>query len=347
MIKSLTSLRGGFILFIFFHHCMNLYPGGGSMAVTFFFVLGGFSMTIGYKDRLLNPDFNYRQYITRRCIRFFPLHWLCLFLALPFVIMSFSWLDIPTFILNSLLLQTWVPIKSFYFSFNQVSWYLADTMFFAVMFPFLGKWIIKANRNKRSLIAIFFVTLYTMVAIFLPVDLYHAVLYISPYMRLVDFVFGIFLALGYFSLREKPAKRFTNSALSQFIIICLIVLLVVESCVYENARCFSVIYWPLIALLILIASLSETSSGEGRFMENSYLQRLGDLSFVIFLTHQLVLRYVEFVFNRIMHFESVIIYVVITLILTLLLSIIIDKYFIKPVTQWLSKKKLLSMTVQS
>lgn len=100
-----------------------------------------------------------------------------------------------------------------------------------------------------------------MVAIFLPVDMYHAVLYISPYMRLVDFVFGIFLALGYFSLRGKPAKRFTNSALSQFIIICLIVLLVVESCVYENARCFSVIYWPLIALLILIASLSETSSG--------------------------------------------------------------------------------------
>ncbi|MBP5424155.1 MAG: acyltransferase [Paludibacteraceae bacterium] len=263
MIKSLTSLRGIFILFIFFHHCMNLYPGGGSMAVTFFFVLGGFSMTIGYKDRLLNPDFNYRQFITRRCIRFFPLHWLCLFLALPFAIMSFSWLDIPTFILNSLLLQTWIPIKSVYFSFNQVSWYLADTMFFAIMFPFFGKWIIKANRNKRSLIAILFVTLYTLVAVFLSADMYHAVLYISPYMRLVDFVFGIFLALGYLSLRERPAKLFTNSVLSQFLIICLIVLLVVESCIFENARCFSVIYWPLVALLILIATLSETTSGGG------------------------------------------------------------------------------------
>ena len=81
-------------------------------------------------------------------------------------------------------------------------------------------------------------------------------------------------------------------------------------------------------------------------MENSYLQRLGELSFVIFLTHQLVLRYVEFVFNRILHFESVLIYVAITLILTMLLSIIIDKYFIKPVTQWLSRKILQSMTVQ-
>ena len=56
MIKSLTSLRGLFILFIFFHHCLGLYPGGGSMAVAFFFVLGGYSMTLGYKDKVIKPD---------------------------------------------------------------------------------------------------------------------------------------------------------------------------------------------------------------------------------------------------------------------------------------------------
>lgn len=63
MIKSLTSLRGIFILFIFFHHCLNIYPGGGSMAVAFFFVLGGFSMTLGYKERVLNSEFSYKQYM--------------------------------------------------------------------------------------------------------------------------------------------------------------------------------------------------------------------------------------------------------------------------------------------
>lgn len=58
MIKSLTSLRGIFILFIFFHHCLSLYPGGGSMAVTFFFMLGGFAMTLGYKGKIVSKDFD-------------------------------------------------------------------------------------------------------------------------------------------------------------------------------------------------------------------------------------------------------------------------------------------------
>ncbi len=90
MIKSLTSLRGIFILFIFFHHCLNLYPGGGTMAVSFFFVLGGFSMTIGYKDKVLKSYFSYKDYLSRRYIKFYPLHWLCLLAVMPLFILSFK-----------------------------------------------------------------------------------------------------------------------------------------------------------------------------------------------------------------------------------------------------------------
>lgn len=261
MIKSLTSLRGIFILFIFFHHCMTLYPGGGSTAVTFFFVLGGFSLTLGYKDRILNTDFSYKQYLTRRCIKFYPLHWLCLIIALPFGISSFSWISIPTFFTNALLLQTWIPVKSVYFSFNAVSWYLADTMFFAIMFPLLCKWIIRASIKGRILIALYFLAVYAIIAILLPSEMYHAVLYISPYMRLIDFVLGIFLALIYLKFKENPTTFLKNSVLSQLLEFVFIVLLVIESCVLDDARCFSVVYWPLIILLILTASLSEYASG--------------------------------------------------------------------------------------
>lgn len=72
MIKNLTALRGIFILFIFFHHCLDLYPGGGTMAVTFFFVLGGFSMALGYRDRIMSSSFKYKDYLIRRCIKFYP-----------------------------------------------------------------------------------------------------------------------------------------------------------------------------------------------------------------------------------------------------------------------------------
>ena len=264
MIKSLTSLRGIFILFIFFHHCLNIYPGGGSMAVTFFFVLGGFAMTLGYKDKIESEGFDYKQYLTRRCIKFYPLHWLCILTVLPLVLLSFTWLDVPKLMLNAALLQTWIPLKGVYFSFNAVSWYLANTMFFAVVFPFVFRWIAGASPKGKGLIAAVMAIIYVVVAVMIPEEKYHAILYISPYMRLLDFMLGIFLALGYLKLKERPMEKW-NNAVCQIAIVSLIVLLVVESCILsENTTLFAPVYWIPVALLILIASLSERVGG-GRF----------------------------------------------------------------------------------
>jgi len=268
MINSLTSLRGIFIQFIFFHHCLKIYPGGGSMAVTFFFVLGGFAMTLGYKDKITREDFNYRQYLTRRCIKFYPLHWLCLFAILPLFVLSFSWKQIPILALNAALLQTWIPLKGVYFSFNAVSWYLADTMFFAIVFPFILKWIVAASPKGRGLIAALMAVVYVAVTMLIPEEKYHAILYISPYMRLMDFVLGIFLALGYLNLKESQSFKW-NSTVSQIVIFSLIALLVVESCLLsETATLIAPVYWIPVALLILIASLSERVGG-GRFYETN------------------------------------------------------------------------------
>ena len=257
MIKSLTSLRGIFILFIFFHHCLSLYPGGGSMAVTFFFMLGGFAMTLGYKGKIVSKDFDYKQYLTRRCIKFYPLHLLCILAVMPLAFLSFTWLDVPKLALNAVLLQTWVPIQKWYFSFNWVSWYLANTMFFAVVFPFVLRWIAGASPKGKRLIAGVMTVIYVVVALLIPEEKYHAILYISPYMRLMDFMFGIFLALGYLKLKDRPLEKW-NNVVCQIAIVSLIVLLVVESCLLsENATLFAPVYWIPVALLIVIAALSE------------------------------------------------------------------------------------------
>lgn len=270
MIKSLTSLRGIFILFIFFHHCLNLYAGGGTMAVTFFFVLGGFAMTLGYKDKVAKPDFNYRQYLTRRCIKFYPLHWLTLLAALPFAVLSFNKWTLPTLTLNAVLLHTWIPIYDVYFSYNAVSWYLADTMFFAVVFPFIFKWIAGATPKGRGMIAMMMAIIYLLMAVLIPENKYHAILYISPYMRLMDFVLGIYLALGYLKLKDKKTTKW-NSKACQIAILALIVLLVIESCLLsENERLFAPVYWIPVAFLIMIASLSERIGGGKFWITNAY-----------------------------------------------------------------------------
>lgn len=348
MIKSLASLRGIFILFIFFHHCLDLYPGGGSMAVAFFFILGGFSMTLGYREKVLKPEFSYRQYITRRCIRFYPLHWWCLLAALPLALLSFSWKLIPLFFVNATLTQTLIPLKEVYFSFNAVSWYLADTLIFALIFPFVIKLILKSTPKRIIVFASILVTIYMAIAITIPSDWYHYVLYICPFVRLTDFVFGIFLALGYFELIERGFLIWRKSLLSQIIILSLIVLLVVESCLLsENARLFAPIYWLPVALVIITASLSSTNGGGYNVLENKWLQRLGELSFIIFLTHQLIIQYSTYLFSKLLHIDNTIIFVIFTLVLTILISIIVEKYILNQITQWLTKKIQPSTTAQS
>lgn len=247
MIKSLTSLRGIFILFIFIHHCLDLYPGGGTMAVAFFFVLGGFSMTLGYKEKVISTDFNYKQFITRRCIKFYPLHWVCLLASLPFSLVAFSAKQIPLFFINASLMQTWIPIKAVYFSYNAVSWYLANTMFFALVFPFLFKKIVNTSTKGKTLIAMGLIVVYAVVAMLIPKEMHHAILYISPYMRLTDFVLGIFLALGFLKFKEKPIALLKNSILTLSLVFVLIALLVVESCVLsDDVVLFAPLYWPFV-----------------------------------------------------------------------------------------------------
>jgi len=270
MIKSLISLRGIFILFIFFHHCLNLYAGGGTMAVTFFFVLGGFAMTLGYKDKVAKSDFNYRQYLTRRCIKFYPLHWLTMLAALPFAVLSFNKWTLPTLTVNAVLLHSWVPTQEVYFSYNAVSWYLADTMFFTVVFPFLFKWIAGTTPKGRGVIAMMMAIIYVLMAVLIPEEKYHAILYISPYMRLMDFMLGIYLALGYLKLKDKKTTKW-NSKACQITILGLIILLVIESCLLsENERLFAPVYWIPVALLIVIASQSERNGGGKFWKTNGY-----------------------------------------------------------------------------
>lgn len=347
MIKNLTSLRGVFILFIFLHHCLNLYPGGGAMAVSFFFVLGGFSMTLGYKERMDSSAFNYYDYLIRRLIKFYPLHWICLLAALILEITTFETETIPSFFLNAALLQTWVPIKSVYFSFNAVSWYLADTMFFAIIFPFILKLVQKTSKKGvLGIVALLFIA-YIVMLFVLPKDKWHAIFYISPYMRLYDFVFGICIGMFYLNIKKTPHKLMKNNIMNTIVILVIITLLVIESCILpQNIRLIAPVFWPLVALLILIASLSSVYGGGYNLLENKWLQRLGELSFVIFLIHQLVFRYSSIIFNRFIHCDNSIVFVITTFVITIFMSTLVDRYILKPISKWLTKKNLPSMTVQ-
>ena len=125
-------------------------------------------------------------------------------------------------------------------------------------------------------------------------------------------------------------------------------LLVVESCLLpETASFFAPVYWVLVGALILIASLMCRNRGGRNLLENKYLQRLGELGCVIFMIHQIVLRYTTLIFEKILHFENNILYVSFTFILTIVLSMVVERYILNPVTQWLTKSTQPFTTARS
>lgn len=344
MIKELTSLRFVFIIFIFLSH-IPLPVYGVSMATAFFFVLGGFGLTLGYKDKVLQSGFNYKMYLTRRLLKFYPLHWICLLVSLPLVLFPFSWKQIPVFFLNAALLQTWVPLKNVYFSFNAVSWYLANTMFFAIVFPLLYRLIVK----NRIVSALCFVVAYILLAVMMPSEYYHYGFYINPLARTFDFIVGIYAALAFIKLRDRS---WAASLMRMGNIVVAIIALVIAVSVYVltllpmEIRMFSVIYWIPIVFIILISSLLGSYRGSN-ILRNKYLVSLGESVFTLFLVHQLVIRYYKLLFVRLLHLESRAITVIICLTVSIVVSLLINKYILKPITQWLTNRILPSTTVRS
>lgn len=313
------------------------------MAVAFFFILGGFCMTLGYKDRAIQPGFNYRQYITRRCIKFYPLHWLCLLAFLPMVGLPHTLKQGVFMGINASLLQTLFPYRGIYFSYNAVSWYLANTVLYTIVFPPFFKWLFRTSPKGRVCFAVFLLLIYASVAVLIPTKWYHYVLYVNPFMRFTDFVLGIYLALYYLKIKDHPENFafLKKGVVGHIAPLLLIAVLMLESCLFQMPMLFiSPLFWPLSALLILATSL-----GECKALDNPVLHRIGELSFTIFMIHLLVLRYITMVFST-LNIESPLFYVIITLFLTLVLSDITELFILKPVTQWLTKYFLPSTTTQ-
>ena len=319
------------------------------MAVAFFFVLGGFALTLGYKDKVIRDDFSYKAFIKKRCIKFYPLHWLCLLVAVPFVILHFKWWQIPNFAINALLLQTWIPIQPVYFSFNAVSWYLANTLFFALIFPWLFRLVINFDTRKRIWMLVVMAVFYTTLIVLLPTKYYHAILYINPLVRTIDFVIGMYIALCFGKLKDnaKIQNVIVNKSFVVNVVIVLLVasLILISNCLDDDHRTMALFYWLPICMLILIVSLLGCCNAGG-YLQTHWLVTLGECSFEIFMIHQLVIRYCQVLFCKILHIDNTYTLAIVALIITIVASYLVHKTVTKNISLWLTKKILPSMTVR-
>ena len=189
MIKPLTSLRFLFAFMVVASHLSFLNKSEsnvlrqiydsvfheGYIGVSFFFILSGFILAYNYQDGIQKNQKSKRTFYQARFARIFPLHILTLIISIPLTYSVFikdKSLWFSQALTNLTLTQSYIPIKSIYFSFNAPSWSISNEMFFYLVFPFLILLIPKI-RNYKNTFIFSIITIIPLLTLVIPENSYH------------------------------------------------------------------------------------------------------------------------------------------------------------------------------
>ncbi len=300
MIKSLQSLRFLMALMIFHHHFFTdpQVVQFGTFPVSFFFILSGFVMTLGYFDRVNSDNFSYKAFLKKRLIKLLPLNAVCLalWMILPFLkdIVNGE-ITISTYLFaipDLLLVQAWVPIKQVYWSGNAVAWFLSDMLFCYIMFPVLVRIL---SKNWGKVIMLVLVATYLWAVSFINGDSIHALIYISPFFRIIDFMLGITVSLTLPTIIKEAHKPILSTTLEVSAIALVVFSIVIYPYIPSQYRVAS-LYW--IPSIIMILSFVVSAKWGGYFsiiLSKPFLVYLGTLSFPFYMIHKILIDWYKIV----------------------------------------------------
>lgn len=176
--------------------------------------------------------------------------------------------------------------------------------------------------------------------IFLPQDYSHQFFYINPLFRIVDFIIGIFLFLLYDRIIKQIKINKNISSVIELSSLILIILFVFVLKRYPDIVLYSIFYWIPLSILLLSFVYSEQILEGGfisKLFSNKLFLYLGNISFSIFIIHQLVIRALYLLsgyFNiQIQNFMGLII----AFLLTIIASVFCYHYIEEPASKKLNK----------
>jgi len=347
MITSLQALRFIFALFIFAEHFpisaeeTHLLHGAGAMGVSFFIVLSGFVMSIGYEKRVQSPTFRWGDFMLKRLIRLWPLHLLCLgaWIILAYAAWGSSAIYPLPLLGNALLLQ-WLPID--HIEGNNVAWCLSVLVVLYAVYPFI------ARLKTRNLILLFLgitIALHAIATTHMPTSTY-VYWYTSPFNRILDFLLGMITFRAYQSAlahgalqkwsRLSPAIRWGIELLP--LILYAIALTCLRSHSTDlNAVIFFYIPSTLIIFIFALSDQCEARKGIPSVLNQRWLIYLGQISFSFYMVHNLIILSVKKVLEHIAPSTPWQLRLVLSLAVTIVASILINRFFETPVANRLGK----------
>lgn len=313
-LQSIQVIRAIAFILIFLSHVE--ITSTGPIGVSLFLVISGFCMTYAYLDRpekIPSPSLmNNAKFAWQKVKKLYPLHVVTLLFVSLIVFCGLflhrsSYTEIAEqgayFIANGLLLQSWIPWRDGYFSFNAVSWYLSTAAFSYFLFPIVFKEVQSKNKKRIVRLVMFTLGLMVIVAIILGIGqqifgwtnaFLKWVVYICPLYRAGDFIIG--LVAGYVFVTHKFAWGGVRCTIAEIIIIALMMVQVV---IYGSGAMptnWSLTLFWLPTSIICVYLFAVNKGIISRILSKSKaLVWIGDISGEAFLIHQICIKAAEYI----------------------------------------------------
>lgn len=323
-IVSLQGVRGLAILCIMVSHSSLIVDDDGrgmlewlgAVGVEFFVILSGYLTCYWHLEHVENNKISSFKSAIYKMKKYYGLHVLTLLLMVP---LAYNTLFVDCelnawkkFASNLLLIHSWLPIVSYYFSFNAVSWYLSTVFFFLLMTPmFLRK--LRLMKPKSVLYLMLTIVLLqwlfallsdTTFLLNVKEEKIHWFIYVFPLVRYMDFVLG---GGAYVLSKDMPEDKVSNKVTVLFVFSILAIIVAAILSVGSRNEVFSVAAWS-IPCVIVISYLAKYNDVYSRFFKNKVLVFLGNISFELFLLHFVTNAYLCLACRELLNLNSIGIY---------------------------------------
>ena len=219
-IGSFQGLRFLMVLLVFFCHTEMVpghrldaiwYSSAGAAGVSFFIMLSGFVIHMGYEKRLRENAITPGTFLVNRLAHLWPLHVLMLLICAYCYSggMVSVHLKSPIFYINLFLLQGWIPgpSQTFAFTYNGLAWTLSIELLCYI--AYLGIVRMKSATRCGLTVALYsFIALCASLASGGYLEPVPHLFYTAPVFRLADFMMGIVLCdfYRYWRARHETAQ---------------------------------------------------------------------------------------------------------------------------------------------
>lgn len=311
-LDSLTSLRFFAAVMIVVHHSVGLFGLDKNhppfllwgQGVSFFFVLSGFILAYVYPR--LDTWQETKQFWRSRIARIWPSLIVTFFLA--YFLLQLKW-DTKTACTNIFMVNAWIPLPKYFFSYNSPSWSISTEFFFYLAFPLLiwrwdKTWLLKLICAGLVVFFLCIASNYYNLQSYSSVDdgvTRTALLYINPLSRIFEFIFGMLVASCW--RRNAELIRWSKIRASLYEISVVIMAICSMRFMPEMTKLVNqlspgnaVAEWLIgsgsmffFGLLIFVIAMERGIIS--KFLSHKSLVLLGEISFSLYLIHQILLRY--------------------------------------------------------